>query len=172
MTAARAPGSLGRCAGDEGKIMDDIERLVIIEDLRRLMARYVYNADHQRWPDLAALFTPDGTFTPHNVDGSVALRMAGPEEIAAGIRASVGPGAVLIHHLFSDEIDVDSAASAHGVFAMEDIITRPASTDDNGQARFTSMGGYGHYRPRFTKAGGHWHIAELVLTRLRLDVAY
>ena len=152
--------------------MDDIERLTIIEDLRRLMARYVYSADHQRWPELAALFTPDGTFTPHNVDGSVAQRMAGREEIAASIPAAIGPGAVLIHHLFSDETDVDSAASAHGVFAMEDLITRPASTGESGQAQFTSMHGYGHYRPRFTRVDGRWYIAELVLTRLRVDLTY
>jgi hypothetical protein len=152
--------------------MDDIDRLTIIENLRRLMARYVYSADRQRWPELAALFTPDGTFTPHNVDGSVLRRMTGREEIAASIAASVGPGAVVIHHLFSDEIDVDSAASAHGVFAMEDLISRPASTDESGRAQFTSMHGYGHYRPRFTKADGRWYISELVQTRLRLDFTY
>lgn len=111
-------------------------------------------------------------FTPRNVDGTVARRMAGREEIAASIPASIGPGFVVIHHLFSDEIDLDSATSAHGVFAMEDLIARPASTDDNGQARFTEIHGYGHYRPRFTKTDGRWHIAELVLTRLRLDFAY
>ena len=152
--------------------MDDIDRLTIIENLRRLMARYVYSADHQRWPELAALFTPDGTFTPHNVDGSVLRRMTGREEIAASIAASVGPGAVVIHHLFSDEIDVDSAASAQGVFAMEDLISRPASTDESGRAQFTSMHGYGHYRPRFTKADGRWYISELVQTRLRVDFTY
>src|SRR5487761_380297 len=147
--------------------MDDVERLTIIEDLRRVMARYGYYADHQRWPELAALFTPDATFTPHDVDGSVARRMTGPGEIAASIPAAVGPGAVLIHHLFSDEIDVDSAVSAHGVFAMEDLITRPASTAStggSGQARFTAIHGSGHYRPQFTKANGRWYIAELVLT--------
>jgi hypothetical protein len=163
----------GRCAaGDEGNVMDDIERLAIVEDLRRLMARYVYNADHQRWQDVAAQFAPDATFTPHNVDGSVARRMAGREEIAASIPANLGPGAVVIHHLFSDEIDVDSATSAHGVFAMEDLIRRPTGTGGSGQARFTSMHGYGHYRPRFTRADGRWYIAELVLTRLRVDLAY
>ena len=98
--------------------------------------------------------------------------MAGRTEIATSIPAGIGPGAVLIHHLFSDEIDVDSATSAHGVFAMEDLITRPASTGDNGKARFTAMHGYGHYRPRFTRADGRWHIAELVLTRLRVDLTY
>ncbi|MGW3465807.1 nuclear transport factor 2 family protein, partial [Streptomyces olivaceoviridis] len=44
--------------------MDEIERLSTIEELRRLMARYVYNADHQRWDELAALFTPEGTSRP------------------------------------------------------------------------------------------------------------
>jgi hypothetical protein len=152
--------------------MDDVERLTITEDLRRLMAHYVYLADHQRWQDMAALFAPQATFSPHNVDGSLTRRMAGREEIAASIPAAIGPGAVLIHHLFSDEIDVDSATSAHGVFAMEDLITRPADTDDSGQARFTAMHGYGHYRPRFTKTDGRWYLAELVLTRLRVDFAY
>ncbi|MFJ5206766.1 nuclear transport factor 2 family protein [Streptomyces nigra] len=35
--------------------MDAAERLSAIEDPRRLMARYVYCADHRRWQDLASL---------------------------------------------------------------------------------------------------------------------
>jgi len=45
--------------------MDAVERLSIIEDLRRVMAHYVRSADHHRWQDLAGVFTPSGTFTPH-----------------------------------------------------------------------------------------------------------
>ncbi|MFJ9034420.1 nuclear transport factor 2 family protein [Streptomyces sp. NPDC102274] len=56
--------------------MHDLERLVVIEDLRRLMARYVYLADHQRWTDMAGLFTTDGTFTPRLVDGSTVASCA------------------------------------------------------------------------------------------------
>ncbi|CAM5659807.1 MULTISPECIES: nuclear transport factor 2 family protein [Streptomyces] len=152
--------------------MDEIERLSTIEELRRLMARYVYNADHQRWDELAALFTPEGTFTPHNGDGTVVRHMRGRQEIASSIPASVGPEAVLVHHLFSDEIDIESAVSARGVWAMEDLIKRPARTDDNGNAQFTEMHGFGHYRARFTRADGEWKIAELVLTRLRMDLTY
>lgn len=152
--------------------MDAIERLSTVEDLRRLMARYVYNADLQRWEDLALIFTADGTFTPHNVDGSVAARMAGRSQIAEAIPTSVGAGAVVVHHLFSDEIDVESETSARGVWAMEDLIKRPASTGPDGKPRFTSMHGFGHYRPRFTKVDGEWKIAELVLTRVRMDLEY
>ncbi|MFD1930656.1 MULTISPECIES: nuclear transport factor 2 family protein [Nonomuraea] len=149
--------------------MDAIERLSITEDLRRLMARYVRYADHQRWQDLANLFTPDGTFTPHKPDGSVWLHMEGREGIAATVGASGGPGVTLVHHLFSDEIDVDSAMAAHGVWAMEDIITRPEDADVSEDIPFRGMHGFGHYHARFVMANGSWYIAELKQTRVRLD---
>lgn len=141
--------------------MEAIERLSAIEDLRRLMALYVYSADQQNWEELASLFTADGTFTPHDVDGSVVRRMEGPADIARSIPASVGPDAVLVHHLFSDRIDVESATSARGVWAMEDLIRRPASSGPDGQPRFTSMHGYGHYRPRFAKVDGGRFYADV-----------
>jgi hypothetical protein len=125
---------------EESGAMKEIERLSTLEDLRRLMSRYVYNADQQRWEDLASLFTTDGT--------------------------------VLVHHLFSYEIDIESATAARGVWAMEDLIERPASTGPDGKPQFTSMHGFGHYRPRFTKVDGAWKIAELVLTRVRMDLKY
>ncbi|GGT10182.1 nuclear transport factor 2 family protein [Streptomyces chromofuscus] len=156
--------------------MDAIERLSTIEDLRRLMARYVRYADHKRWQDLAGLFTPDGTFTPHKPDGSVWLSMRGRTEIAATIGSSAGPRDALVHHLFSDEIDVESATSASGVWSMEDLITRAESADGQVEAPedfpFRSMHGFGHYHGRFTKRDGAWYIAELRQTRLRLDFTY
>lgn len=155
--------------------MDDIERLSTVEDLRRLMARYARYADEQRWGDLAGLFTPDGTFTPHKPDGTVWLRMSGRDEIAAKIGSSAGPGDVLIHHLFSDEIDVESATAARGTWSMEDLITRPETgpgADIPEQFAFKSMHGFGHYHGTFTKADGTWYIAELTQTRLRLDFTH
>jgi hypothetical protein len=155
--------------------MDDIERLSTIEDVRRLMARYVRYADHQRWQDLAGLFTPDGTFTPHKPDGSVWLRMSGREEIAATIGSSAAEGDVLIHHLFSDEITADSATTAHGTWSMEDRITRAETGQDADvpdEFAFKAMHGFGHYHGRFVEVDGTWYIAALIQTRLRLDFTY
>ena len=132
--------------------MDAVERLSIIEDLRRVMAFYVRSADHHRWEDLAGLFTPDGTFTPHKSDGSVWLRMEGREKIAEVVGSSGGSDDVLIHHLFSDEIDVVSATSAHGVWAMADIITRPENAEVNEEFPFRGMHGFGHYHAPITKS--------------------
>lgn len=151
--------------------MDVTERLSIIEELRRLMARYVRYADHQRWQDLADLFTPDGTFTPHRPDGSVWLAMKGREEIAATVGAGGGPGVTLVHHLFSDEIDVDSPTTAHGVWAMEDIVTRPEGAEASEVIPYRVMHGFGHYLARFVRTDGPWRIAGLEQTRLRLDFA-
>ncbi|MFR9794773.1 nuclear transport factor 2 family protein [Streptomyces sp. MS06] len=145
--------------------MHDLDRLVIVEDLRRLMASYVHLADHQRWEELAQLFTPDGTFTPRLVDGSPVRVMRGRREIADSIRRSVGPDATVVHHLFSDVIDVHSRDSADGTWAMEDLIIRPEGTADTPR----TMHGFGHYRPRFVRAADGWRIAELELTRVRLE---
>ncbi|MFE0631882.1 nuclear transport factor 2 family protein [Streptomyces sp. NPDC058864] len=152
--------------------MNDVERLSTIEELRRLMARYVRYADQKRWQDLAGLFTPDGTFTPRRPDGSVWLRMKGRADIAATVGASSGPGDVLVHHLFSDEIDLESATGARGTWSMEDIITRPEDAEVNPDFPFKGMHGYGHYHARFVKADGAWYIAELEQTRLRLDFTH
>ena len=149
--------------------MQTVERLTITEDVRRLMARYVRYADNQRWNDLANLFTEDGTFTPHRPDGSVWMRMNGRAEISATVGASGGAGVTLIHHLFSDEIDVDSAVSARGVFAMEDIVTRPEDAEVSEAIPFRHMHGFGHYHARFVRTDGSWRIAELTQTRVRLD---
>ncbi|WP_406029581.1 nuclear transport factor 2 family protein [Nocardioides sp. NBC_00163] len=149
--------------------MQTVERLTITEDVRRLMARYVRYADNQRWNDLANLFTEDGTFTPHRPDGSVWMRMNGRAEITATVGASGGAGVTLIHHLFSDEIDADSAVSARGVFAMEDIVTRPEDAEVSEAIPFRHMHGFGHYHARFVRTDGSWRIAELTQTRVRLD---
>jgi hypothetical protein len=157
--------------------MNDLERLSFTEEIRRVMARYVRYADYQRWQDLAGLFTPTGTFTPHKPDGSVWLHMSGREEIAATIGGTAGPGDVYIHHLFSDEINVESANSASGIFTMEDKIYR-AERDTKESAvipegfAFTKMEGYGHYQGEFVKIDGAWYIAKLTQSRLRLDVTY
>ncbi|MEV8092316.1 nuclear transport factor 2 family protein [Streptomyces nigra] len=152
--------------------MDAVERLSIIEDLRRLMARYVYYADHHRWQELAGLFTPNGTFTPHKPDGSVWLHMEGREQIAETVGASGGTDDVLIHHLFSDEIEPVSTTSAHGVWAMEDIIVRAEDAVVNEDLPFKGMQGFGHYHAQFVNVDGRWYIAELKQTRLRLDFTY
>ncbi|WP_010188215.1 hypothetical protein, partial [Sphingomonas sp. PAMC 26605] len=57
------------------------------------------------------------------VAGEVLATMAGPDAIAAGVAHGVGAG-VIVHHLFSHEIEIESSALAHEIWSMEDWIDR------------------------------------------------
>lgn len=150
--------------------MDDIQGLRVIEDVRRLMARYAWLADQKDWTGLAQLFVPGGRFEPHTPDGRVWVTMTSQDEIASTLRSSSGPKDILIHHLFSYEIDVQSPDAAHGVFAMEDLIFRPQDETPPPEFPFRAMHGYGHYHGDFVRTAEGWRIAQLIQTRLRLDL--
>ena len=155
--------------------LTDLERLVAIDAIRDLMARYVRHADNKQWTDLAETFLPDGTFTPYDVEGNPRAEMRGRADIAQTIGASVG-SATAIHHLFTYEIEVTSPVTASGVFAMEDELIRaddePLVPDDSGARPFRTARGAGHYHARYERVDGAWFIAEMTQSRLTLDFTY
>jgi hypothetical protein len=150
--------------------------LIIKDEIRELMARYVRHADEKNWQQLAALFTPGGSFTPLDVSGQLIIELQGREQIAQTINSSVGE-ATAIHHLFSYEIQLDNESTAKGVFAMEDYLIRPESQKRTHETTgtlpdFRTMHGFGHYHASFVKTGGSWQIEKLVQTRVKLDFTY
>lgn len=151
----------------------DIRRLVAIEEIRTLQARYMRFADMKDWAALAELFTHDGEFVTHGVDGSVMAHMRGRAEIKSAIDAAIG-SAQPIHHLFSHEIDVDLPSQATAIWAMADLIINDSAGDapraaDGVLPQFATMRGYGHYHVRYVPVDGAWKIAYLTQTRLRLE---
>lgn len=150
--------------------------LHIKDSIRELMARYVRYADEKNWQALSSLFTPDGIFTPLNVEGEPLINMQGRQQIADTIRRSVGT-ATAIHHLFSFEIDVLGEDRAKGVFSMEDYLLRPDNeplpqTAQGHIPAFRSLHGYGHYHGDYTLHDGSWYIKKLVQTRIKLDFTF
>jgi hypothetical protein len=149
----------------------DLEKLIAAEEIRDLMARYVRFADTKQWDRLAALFLADASFIPRKVDGSIWLQMSGRDEIARTIETSVGT-AQPIHHLFSYELEFQSATSVRGVWSMEDwiIASGDGSHKPNSPAgAFQTMHGFGHYHASYQKFDGTWFIAALEQTRIKLD---
>ena len=156
--------------------MTDLEKLKITDDIRTVMAKYVRNADNKKFNALAGLFTPDGTFTPLDVNGDALVEMSGRVEIAGKIAASVGQ-ATAIHHLFSFEIDILSPKKVHAVFSMEDRLIRPENEagvllSESNVPAFRTLHGFGHYHGDFVKEADTWYIEKLVQTRLKLDFTY
>lgn len=156
--------------------MSNTTKLNIKDEIRELMARYVRNADKKDWTMLASLFTPNGVFTPLNVEGEPLIVMEGRKHIAETINKSVGT-ATAIHHLFSYEIDVISESEAKGIFSMEDYLIRPeaeeiSQTTHGNIPAFKTLHGYGHYHGNYVKIDGIWYIEKLIQTRIKLDFTY
>ncbi len=154
----------------------NLEKLIITDEIRSVMAKYVRLADSKSWKSLASLFTPTGSFTPMDVSGAALIVMEGREKIAEIIGESVGD-AIAIHHLFSYEMDVISDDRVHGVFAMEDQLIRSDEELSVVQRQgnippFRTLHGYGHYHGDFIKINGEWYISKLTQSRVKLDFTF
>ncbi|MGG1441068.1 nuclear transport factor 2 family protein [Brevibacillus laterosporus] len=144
--------------------MDEIQKLVSIEEISNLKARYVRYADEKKWSQLAELFTPDAIFEAYDEQGNLHVQMRGHEEIRNTINNNVG-AAQPIHHIFSCEFDVTSATTAKAVWAMEDNIIFPQGAG----SEFSSIRGYGHYHDSYIKIDGEWFIQSLKITRVKME---
>ena len=69
-------------------------------------------------------------------------------------------GTVTVHQGHMPEIDLTSATTATGIWALHDIVIWP-----NGMR----LDGYGHYHETYAKADGEWRITSSKLTRLHMD---
>ncbi|MEU3985340.1 nuclear transport factor 2 family protein [Streptomyces sp. NPDC026672] len=153
--------------------LTDLDRLIVTDEVRQLMAQYVYHADHKEFDKLARLFAPTATFSIYDAKGALVLEMTGPRQIEEIITSSVGASSA-VHHLFSFVTDVHSPTSASSVINMEDMIDPPEGEAPDAPLEegrpFRSMHGYGHYRGEFAKADGVWRIQKFAQTRIKVDV--
>ena len=145
--------------------MDDTARLIAIEEIKRLKARYFYHLDHQDWegwrrdvwaPD-ASLLVPD--------------KQAEPIEGVDAIIAWVAPradGQVSVHHGHMPDIEILSERTAKGVWAMEDLLFKPPELA--ARLGYSFMHGYGHYHETYVKLEAGWRIRTTHLTRLKLEM--
>lgn len=128
-----------------------------IEAIKQLKARYFRLMDCKQWDELAACFCRDIRADYGEYGGVV----EGREALAASMRHELAE-AVTVHHGHMPEITLIDADTATGIWAMEDRVQRPDLT----------LHGFGHYHERYRREDGAWRIADLRLTRLRLDVQH
>jgi uncharacterized protein (TIGR02246 family) len=128
-----------------------------IEAIRQLKARYFRTMDTKDWAAMRQVFTDDVVMDTTAAGGTV---VTGADEIMAFLLGAIGE-VLTVHHGHTPEIELTSATTATGIWAMEDHLRWPDGLE---------MHGYGHYHETYEKAGGAWRIKTLTLTRLRTDV--
>jgi hypothetical protein len=138
------------------RVPDGVEALAEIEAIKQLKARYCRLLDTKDWTGWRALFTDDFRSDTSPSGGNV---IVGADEFVAFTRRSLRDQPT-VHQVHSPEIELTSATTARGVWALEDVV------------RFgpgLNLRGYGHYHETYVKVDGRWLIAGSTLTRLRVE---
>jgi hypothetical protein len=145
---------------DGGTNVNDLQRLLDIEAIKRLKARYFRSVDTKDLDEFLSCFTDDA-FLQFDLAlpsrNQQSLRQEGKTGITDYWR-SRDPDIRTVHQGHTPEIDLLSDTEARGIWAMEDIVEQRGKT----------IHGFGHYWETYQKMNGQWLIARLHLTRLRI----
>jgi hypothetical protein len=128
-----------------------------VEAIKQLKARYFRTMDTKDWAAMRDVFTDDVVVDTTSSGGGV---VRGADDFITFLTGVIGD-VVTVHHGHMPEIDLVSATTATGIWAMEDMLRWP-----NGM----ELHGYGHYQETYEKVGGDWRIKATTLTRLRVDL--
>jgi SnoaL-like domain len=143
--------------------VNDLEKLLAIEEIKKLKARYFRCVDTKDWEGFKAVFTADAVFDiSQDVPGCI---LVGPEKVAATVSVPL-TGCVSVHHGHCPEIEITSETTATGIWAMEDMLRWSQESASPNQ----TLHGYGHYMETYERIDGSWRIKTMKLQRLRVDV--
>lgn len=144
--------------------MTDIEKLLAIEEIKRLKSKYFWGLDHKDW-DLwrREVWAPEGRL----IVPEASRDCVGFDAVIAYVRQSTGDQ-VSVHHGHMPDIHITSESSAEGVWAMEDRLyrTKQYPLEDGS----TYLHGFGHYHETYVRLNVGWRIQTSRLTRLRVEL--
>lgn len=130
-----------------------------IEAIKQLKARYFRTMDTKDWEGMRAVFAPDVTIDTTE-DGAPLVE--GRDEFLEFLEPTLAE-VTTVHHGHMPEIELTSATTATGIWAMEDHLWWPEGSP------LQHLHGYGHYHETYVKLPEGWRIKSLKLTRLRRD---
>jgi hypothetical protein len=146
-------------ATDQLAAGSDAAALLAIESIKQLKARYCRYLDTKDWDAWRTIFADDFVSDTSEAGGKV---IPGADDFVAFTRKALGrPTQATAHQVHAPEIELTSATTARGVWALQDVV------------RFgpgVSLVGYGHYHETYENIAGQWVIKSSKLTRLREDI--
>jgi hypothetical protein len=141
-------------------MVDTIERLLAIEDIKQLMARRTRCVDEKDWAGLEACFAVDAISYSVQADG-----INGAKNIVARIRDAL-QHRITVHQIHVPEITIISNNTAEGIWPMQDDLTWEAENKSYWQR------GFGHYRQTYAKIDGRWVIQTHRLNYLKFESTF
>ena len=146
--------------------MDDLTRLVAIEDIKQLKYRYYRFLDAKDWESFRTLWTPDAVMDMNFPDRILVTEdgiYRGPDAITAFAQKAIG-GGTTIDHAIMPEIEVTSPTTARAIWVQEDRVTWPEGHPNR------SLHGHGHEHETYEKIDGAWRIKSTKLVRMKVEM--
>jgi SnoaL-like protein len=138
---------------------NDATTLLAIESIKQLKARYCRYLDAKDWAAWRSIFTDDFVSDTAEAGGKLII---GADDFVAFTRSNIGRRSqATAHQVHTPEIELTSATTAQGVWALQDVVRFGAGV---------TLVGYGHYHETYQNIDGKWLIKSSKLTRLREDV--
>ena len=145
--------------------MTEIERLLAIEEIKQVKAKYFYAFDHKDW-DMwrREVWAPDGRLeVPEFREEPFA-----PFEEVLKYASEAAADQTSVHHGHTPIITFTSDTEAKVIWAMEDRLYRTKEYPLYDGS--TYLHGFGHYRETYVKLDVGWRIQSSRLTRLRVEM--
>ena len=146
--------------------MNDLERLVAIEDIKQLKYRYYRFLDTKDWENFRTIWTPDAVMDmnmPDRILNTEDGLYRGPDAITAFAEKAIGEGST-VDHAIMPEIDVTSPTTANAIWVQEDRVTWPEGQPNR------SLHGHGYEHETYEKIDGAWRIKSTKLVRLKVEM--
>jgi hypothetical protein len=128
-----------------------------LEAIGQLKARYFRTLDTKDWVAMRQVLSDDVVIDTTESGGAV---IVGADEFLEFLQHTLA-NSVTVHQGHMPEIELTSATTAAGTWALNDLIIWP----DGGRLQ-----GYGHYHETYEKVDGAWRIKSSKLTRLHMDI--
>jgi hypothetical protein len=151
--------------------MDDIDKVIAVEQLKQLKAKYFRGVDTCDGDLVMSLLAEDCVL---DYRGCCTDPMTGRDFIPAMNvvlrgRESWRPdgmsglGIVSVHQGHNFEVEFTSDTTARGIWSMTDRLYFPPGSE------FSLMTGYGHYRESYERVDGVWKLKTTHVTRIRVE---
>ena len=147
--------------------MDDLQRLVEIEAIKQLKARYQRAVDTKDWELIRSVLAPnarsiysDGKYAYEGRDAIVEF-LSNPRGLGNADIASM-------HHAHAPEIEITSETTASGKWYLEDFVVSALPSD--GAPHGTVLHGTGIYLDEYVKIDGAWLIQQTGYERIFEDL--
>jgi hypothetical protein len=145
-----------------------LDRLIAIEEIKTLKARYFRCVDAKLWDELLkTVLMPDLKCEFPDEKSKLDSPVWNSAKMFVDSASKVMTGAVTIHHGHTPEIEILSPTTARGIWCFQDSLHWPKGGPY--PAGVHNLLGWGHYHETYTKTKDGWRIATLKITRLKLE---